>query len=96
MGTENCDTLLVSDDSGRVQLKLATGRIVTLAQDIESPTGIAAGADKNFYVCDDSGGGRLWKVEPDGIQTLVIAGHRRFGTALRYRIYQRFDGFSFG
>lgn len=66
------DSLLVSDSSGRVQLRTSTGRMITLVQGIESPTGIATGADKNLYVCDDSGGGRLWKVDPDGIRTLVI------------------------
>ena len=67
-------SLIISDSSGRVQLRTSTGRMVTLAKDIESPTGIAIGADKNLYVCDDSGGGRLWKVDADGIQTLVIDG----------------------
>ena len=66
------DSLIISDSIGRVQLRTSTGRMITLAKDIESPTGIAAGADKNLYVCDDSGGGRLWKVDPDGVQTLVI------------------------
>ena len=65
-------SLIISDSSGRVQLRTSTGRMITLAKDIESPTGIAAGADKNLYVCDDSGGGRLWKVDPDGVHTLVI------------------------
>ncbi len=66
---------LMSDEVGEEVLLLTPGgRIASWAKGIGDPSGITIGYDGATYVCDESDGGRLWRINNIGEKTLVAEG----------------------
>ena len=64
-------SLLVSDEVNRQILKVSRGGLVVkFTGNIDDPSGVAVRGDQ-VYVCDEGAGGKLWRVDQDGIKTLV-------------------------
>lgn len=65
------DTLFLTDEvKGEVLMMSSGGRVAVFASGIEDPSGLAVRGDW-VYVCDESGGGRLWKLDKNGVKTLA-------------------------
>ena len=65
------DTMFLSDEvNGDVLMVSPNGRIAKFASGFADPSGLAV-RDDGLYVCDEGDGGRLWKVDKNGVKTLV-------------------------
>jgi len=66
---------LMSDEVGeQVVMLTPNGRLASWVKGIADPSGITIGPDGFTYVCDESTGGRLWRVNNIGEKTIVAEG----------------------
>ena len=66
--------MFLSDEvNGEVLMVTRSGRIAKFASGFADPSGLAVRGDW-VYVCDEGEGGRLWKVDRNGVKTLVAQG----------------------
>ena len=65
------DTFFVSDEvNGEILMMSRNGRMTKFASGIQAPSGLTE-YEGWIYVCDQSEGGKLWKLDKNGVKTLA-------------------------